>query len=302
MNKLIITLLLVCLSDFLPDKTFALNRYKLDQLNDYLTKTVPTDDATSNYKAAVSWLHQLNRDADKELKSVLKIFIATKSLIDDKSCNPKSKRIAEDACNFIGSCSSEIKLITAKRVSSLVLSSVRSHATSCEYMYPKIYVNLVRSLPVSVARKVDEIGHSLGVLLLQHKGFNEFNQVFNGHADTAISFVRSVYELLFDKNLINTLSRMIANRSYSDKCADLYDNLLLRPCKEYVKLLGADLFDLAEYDSVVREENQLNDSSAMKSFYPAWLRHNICRQVINSRDTWIKQLKQHGSQDGTSVC
>lgn len=302
MIRLFIMLLLVCLFNLLFHMTGALNQYRLNQINEYLVDSVDTDSPEANYAAAELWFNQLQVGGEKELKQVLEVFLATRSLINDQSCSSNSIKIAQEACDALGSCSSRIKLDRCNRVNRLILSSVRSHARSCEFVYPKRYAALAEKLSPNVTEEVDKIGDSLGRLLLASMKQDSFDQVFNGQADRALNFVRSVYKLLFDRSLAKTLSKLIKDSSKNVSCADAYDELLYEPCSKYVRLLGSNLFDLAEYDYVLRDKNHLSDNFAMKHFYPAWLRYNICGQVMKSRDAWIRQIESYAYQEVIPIC
>lgn len=286
-------------------------RARLGQINEYLENEVASDDALSNYFAANIYLETIANTGDIELIEALKLFIATKDLIDDVLCNSSSNFIAQKACDSIGSCSSAIvskfDAPRSNRVSRIIIHSVQSHAKSCEFRYPKRYAALTINLDKNVADRTEEIGTSLGSLISRSSGYDDLGQAFNGDADRALKVVRSAYRLSFDKNLVTTLIGLISEPDFSyqsklssshcdynvpvDRVERLYDTLLVEPCHRYNTLLKTELFDLAEFDHVVRSENQLNDDYSMKFFYPGWLRYNICEQIIRSRHNWIESIK-----------
>lgn len=308
MNRVFTNLLLFCLIS--SARAIPALRYRIEQINEYLVSKVDSDDALPNYAAANLYLERIAKTGEQELIDALRLFIATRTLIDDIFCNSSSKLIAQEACESIGSCSSVINLPHVNRASRMILQSVRSHARSCESIYPKRYAALIGNLN-NIADRVDVIGTALGTLISASNGYDDLNQVFCGDADRALKVVRGTYRLLFDKNLIKTLIELIAKPDPLDlvkilgpihgcvgnvpidKVDELYDTWLLKPCDQHNTLLKKEVFDLSDFDFVVRDEHNLNDDYSMKHFYPGWLRYGICEQVIRSRNNWIYSIKNH---------
>lgn len=266
-------------------------------LNKYLLEKVSDRDIESNMKAAAGWLEELKTTKHSLLsKSPIKdleLFTSLQQVREDTKCDVKAMLTMRDNLLKAG-------LNLVRRVDLVMKQIFIEHAKKCADQYPVIYKarkeqldKVTYELVSTVAKRVieaDQIVAYRGEGVSKEE-FYKLKNIINLYAIGRFSitsldyghFIRMALKenakenpnVIYLDKVPNELTGK--NVVHKDKIKELVKELVIEPCRRYVKDHGQQVFLPARWDGqyYIAEANEAN-----AEFYFDWAFFSICRSAM----------------------
>lgn len=266
------------------------------RLNAYLVEKVPTDETSPNIQAALDRLRELG-DAKQSFLSKtpirdLKEFTALQQVIQDTKCDHTAYAIVR-----ANERASGLHRRAHRRIDKVVSRILSDHAKKCLRVHPIAYQTKKEQLGQLAFKRVEELaGTVINKDILSSRYEHKCSEI-NAHnlITMYIKYHRNIHSFV---DVLDSLKSALMNNAdgdpdakylkrvpdeytgkrvvHKERIRKLSRKYLLEPCKQFVALMGPDLFVQAEFD--MRHYYELDDHEN-KDYYLGWSYFKVCRAL-----------------------
>lgn len=289
LDMLLAAFLVVCLA-------ISNTEARYGQINDYLTKRLDNDDVSSNLKAAVGWLKELEGVKQTLFSrapiSDLRTFSALQQVIEDTNCDGSSYEImlANERAVELHHLIYNNKV--TRRVDKVMLKIFQEHAHRCSKVYPLIYKTKREQLDIISLERLKKI---VDKVIETDKAYYHYaytsSDLFKQfvarpftieRANRRETFYNAFISIVKDSpdshHILGVLDENSGTKLYKwDKIAELIRENLIEPCKSYVSYFKIDPFTWAKFDAKTYNAVAENDLD----YYYGWSALGICQVVVD---------------------
>lgn len=262
----------------LPAKSF---KGTFGRVSDYLMERVATNDPQANLASVIERLE--SRQVGDLEKTVLRKILKVAGVSD--KCDQASYAVLMDNDQITenGQHGLRFRKVPTKRIDQLFNFYCTKHAIKCQHIILKNfkakYPLIDEEVRHRVATWMDAVSELHASELKSHeRPGSQLEQLFNGIIRTKghireISNVKPAYEAI--------VSLTKENNSKQNQLPDasevnnLFKELLLDSCNNYVQQLGPDVFERANFDLSFH----YNLDPEEPEFYHAWSRYQLCTSL-----------------------